>query len=90
MSAHHQHGPSGPGPAAGDGFWRSRAGIAFTVFAVAAAVYLLFEHRLHLLGALPWLLLLLCPLMHLFMHGGHGGHGGSPGGRTRGGGGEVS
>ena len=26
----------------------------------------------HLLGALPWLLLLACPLMHLFMH--HGGH----------------
>jgi hypothetical protein len=32
------------------------------------------EHEVHILGALPYLLLLLCPLMHLFMHGGHGGH----------------
>jgi hypothetical protein len=28
------------------------------------------------LGILPYLLLLACPLMHVFMHGGHGGHGG--------------
>lgn len=34
------------------------------------------EHQGHLLGALPWLIVLACPLMHLFMHGGHGGHGG--------------
>jgi hypothetical protein len=27
------------------------------------------------LGVLPFLLLLACPLMHLFMHHGHGGHG---------------
>ena len=50
------------------------------------------EHRAHLLGALPLLLLLaVCPLMHLFMHRGHhhGQHDGSdkdnsgpePGGR---------
>ena len=32
--------------------------------------------RAHVLGALIWLPLLLCPLMHIFMHGGHGGHGG--------------
>jgi hypothetical protein len=25
-------------------------------------------------GALPYLLLLACPLMHVFMHRGHGGH----------------
>jgi hypothetical protein len=30
------------------------------------------EHRAHVIQALPWLLVLLCPLMHLF-HG-HGGH----------------
>jgi hypothetical protein len=28
---------------------------------------------------LIWLPLLLCPLMHMFMHGGHGGHGGRGG-----------
>ncbi len=38
--------------------------------------FLLVEHRAHLYGVLPYLLLLACPLMHLFHgHGGHGGHG---------------
>ncbi|WP_052367957.1 DUF2933 domain-containing protein [Algiphilus aromaticivorans] len=38
------------------------------------ALFLLWEeHQAHILGALPWLLILvLCPLMHVFMHGGHG------------------
>lgn len=31
-------------------------------------------HRAHILSAVPYLLLLACPLMHLFGHGGHGGH----------------
>jgi hypothetical protein len=30
------------------------------------------QHRAHILGAIPYLLLLACPLMHLFGHGGHG------------------
>lgn len=34
--------------------------------------FLLTEHRAHSLGALPYLLLLLCPALHLFMHRGHG------------------
>ncbi|MFA5825443.1 MAG: DUF2933 domain-containing protein [Gallionellaceae bacterium] len=43
---------------------------------LAIAGFLLFtEHRAHLLGILPYLFLLACPLMHLFMHHGHGGHG---------------
>ena len=43
---------------------------------LAVVAFLLFtEHRAHVLGILPYLVLLLCPLMHLFMHGGHGGHG---------------
>lgn len=45
-------------------------------FLALAAFYLFAEHRAHLLGALPLLLLLACPFMHLFMHGGHGTHGG--------------
>ena len=46
------------------------------------AYFLLTEHRAHAIAALPWLVwlavILLCPLMHLFMHRGHGhsGHGG--------------
>lgn len=47
------------------------------VFLLIALFLLWGEHQAHILGALPWLLILvLCPLMHIFMHGGHGGHGG--------------
>ncbi|MGE3289812.1 MAG: DUF2933 domain-containing protein [Geminicoccaceae bacterium] len=42
--------------------------------AVVLGFFLLTEHRAHLFGALPFLLVLLCPLMHLFMHHGHGRH----------------
>lgn len=41
-----------------------------------AVLWLLLYHRAHLLEVSPFLLLLACPLMHLFGHGGHGGHGG--------------
>lgn len=36
--------------------------------------FLLTEHLAHVIQALPWLLILACPLMHIFMHHGHGGH----------------
>ncbi len=52
-----------------------RMGLALLGFFIIAGVLLLTEHRAHVLGALIWLPLLLCPLMHFFMHGGHGGHG---------------
>jgi hypothetical protein len=42
--------------------------------ALVLGFFLLTEHRAHLFGVFPYLLVLLCPLMHLFMHGGHGGH----------------
>ena len=51
--------------------------VALAVFAAAAAFYLFAEHRAHLFGVLPYLLLLACPLVHIFMHGRHGGNGGS-------------
>ncbi len=57
-------------------FLTSPAGLVFIDFMAIAGVYLWMEHRAHLLGALVWLPLLLCPLMHLFMHHGHGGHSG--------------
>jgi hypothetical protein len=60
------------------GFLTWRWGLVLIGFLVIAGALLLTEHRAHVLGALIWLPLLLCPLMHLFMHGGHGGHG-SPG-----------
>lgn len=55
-------------------FWRSRYGIGLLVLGAIAAYFLLTEHRAHVLGALPLLILLACPLMHVFMHHGHGGH----------------
>lgn len=55
----------------------SAANIALYGFLAIAAFYLITEHRAHLLGWLPFLLILACPLLHLFMHGGHGGHGGN-------------
>jgi len=68
MTTNPQHGSGG--------LFRSRGGIVLIGFAIVAAFYLWTEHRVHLLGVLPWLLILACPLMHIFMHGGHGGHGG--------------
>jgi Protein of unknown function (DUF2933) len=56
-------------------WFRTRSGVALLGFLAIAAFFLWEEHRAHLLGILPYGLLLLCPLMHLF-HGGHGGHGG--------------
>jgi hypothetical protein len=56
-------------------WWRLPSGIVFIGFLAIGAFFLITEHRAHILGWLPFLLLLACPLMH-FMHGGHGGHGG--------------
>ena len=55
----------------------SRVRWVFAGFLAIAAYLLIAEHRAHLTQALPWLILLACPLMHLFMHRGHGSHGGS-------------
>jgi hypothetical protein len=42
------------------------------LFSAIAVFFLWEEHQAHFLGALPYLLLLACPFMHLFMHHGHG------------------
>lgn len=56
-------------------FLKSRTGLALLAFLAIAAFFLITEHTAHFFGLLPYVLLLLCPLLHLFMHGGHGGHG---------------
>lgn len=53
----------------------SRSRWVFVAFAVIAAYFLVAEHGAHVVPYLPWLLLLACPLMHVFLHGRHGGHG---------------
>ncbi|HDT5895352.1 TPA: DUF2933 domain-containing protein, partial [Aeromonas hydrophila subsp. hydrophila] len=47
-------------------------GVAFIIIGSVAGYFLVTEHWAHFMGALPYLLLLACPLMHVFMHGGHG------------------
>lgn len=55
----------------GNGRWKW----ALLGFLAVAGFFLWTEHKAHLLGFLPYLLVAACPLMHLFHHGGHG-HGG--------------
>jgi hypothetical protein len=58
-------------------FWKSKPGIALGMLLVIALFYLAREHYGHILGLLPYMILLLCPLMHVFghHHGGHSHHG---------------
>lgn len=61
-------------PPEGRPWLRSRSAFVLLAFLGIAGFFMMTEHRAHLLGALPYLLLLACPLLH-FLHGGHGGHG---------------
>jgi hypothetical protein len=57
------------------GQWlRSWMGLTVLGVLAATAVFFTITHTAHVLGILPYALLILCPLSHLFMHGGHGGH----------------
>lgn len=69
--SHDGHGTDGDAPRGGNraGRW------IFLGFALIAGYFLLTEHRAHVVQYLPFLLILACPLLHLFHgHGGHGGH----------------
>jgi hypothetical protein len=73
MTVHdHSHGNGRPQ----GGTLTLRWGLVLAGFLVIAGALLFTEHQAHVVGALIWLPLLLCPLLHLFMHGGHGGHAG--------------
>ena len=54
--------------------------LGLCLFLAIAAFFLWEEHRAHILGALPYLLVLLCPFIHLFMHRGHSAHSAKPAG----------
>ncbi len=61
--------------------WRSPFGLVLLAAAAFGGYVLLTRHFDHLLQAVPFLILLACPLMHLFHRGHHGRHGGGePGG----------
>lgn len=49
--------------------------LAWIGFLAIVGFFLLTEHRAHLFGWWPFLLLLACPLLHVFWHGRHGVHG---------------
>ncbi len=58
-----------------NGSWlSSRGNIVLLGFLAIIGFFLFTEHRAHLFGILPYLLLLACPLMHLFMHRGQRKH----------------
>ena len=80
----HEHGSHNEGSTPSAAKW------VFIGFLLVAGYFLFTEHRAHLSGWLSsygiWILLLACPLMHLFMHRGHGhgGHGSSDASKTSG------
>ena len=50
-------------------FWKN----PFVILCLIGVGYWLYTyHYEHALGFLPYSILLLCPFMHIFMHGGHG------------------
>lgn len=53
-------------------FWTSSRGVVALGAIAILGYFLVMEHRQHLFEWLPYLILLACPLMHLFMHHGHG------------------
>jgi hypothetical protein len=55
-------------------WWRRFSIIVLFGFLAVGGFYLFTEHRAHLYGALPYVLLLLCPLMHLFHRHGNNQH----------------
>ena len=63
-------------PPEGRSWFRSRSGLVLLAFLAIAGFFLVTEHTAHVLGVLPYLLLLACPLLHMLHHGHGGGHGG--------------
>lgn len=57
-------------------FLGSTLGLIVCLALAALGVYLLLTHSGHVLSALPYVILLACPLLHFFGHGHrHAGHG---------------
>lgn len=56
-------------------YWPRKRSLQVLFVALGAAgVYALIAHWAHAAPYLPWLIVLACPLPHVFMHGGHGSH----------------
>jgi hypothetical protein len=62
------------------GFLKSKGFWALFVLCAAAAIFLFIEYKAYVLRFLPYMIFLLCPIMHIFMHRHLGsGHGSNPG-----------
>jgi hypothetical protein len=57
-----------------ENFWLTSKGLVALCGIAFLAYFLLVEHRHHLAQWIPYFIILLCPLMHIFMHAGHHGH----------------
>lgn len=44
------------------------------IFIAAVGIYVVFKYFNNAGSLLPFIIIALCPLMHIFMHRGHGGH----------------
>jgi hypothetical protein len=77
MMHSHDHGAHETGN--GKSWLFSRTGLVAIGFLAIIAFLIYNGHGTHLLGYWPFLFILACPLMHVFMHGSHGGHGGHSG-----------
>ena len=53
-------------------FWRTWPGVCAMVLVAALLFFLVTEHTAHFFGVLPFAFILVCPVMHFFMHKGHG------------------
>lgn len=51
--------------------WLTTKSIFVASIAGAGFYYLWIEHHSHLIHFLPYAIFLLCPFIHIFMHGGH-------------------
>lgn len=55
-------------------FFGTRFGLLVALSLAALGLYLIFTHTGHVLTALPYLILLACPLLHFFGHSHGQGH----------------
>lgn len=65
----HYHRPPDKKP-----WWQTSSGMLLIVLFAVGGYFLIKEHAAHIGENWILLILLLCPLMHIFMHGGHGRH----------------
>jgi hypothetical protein len=54
------------------GCFRTAKGMALLAVAIVIGGYFVIWHQQHVFAVLPFLVILACPLMHVFMHRGHG------------------